>query len=636
LSMLRFQSVAALTGQLLDLLRGCAAAVGRNANRLAEVVRVVIGLLATAAKQGATTREVEPLLVPAHRLMGALAATAPEALLRVLQAERERCTDLVVEAFLLQCMLDLARPGSEMEEKLLRMAVSYIGREKEEGRDSRAVGQRLVRRGEQGLVAMCEGFAAAHPGAQRHFLLLFDDIWRLSKLTPAALERAAQTVLHTIETGSKGLRMAAMECRFVTDAGVPEEMRQRLTKAFLDSLSDFTFRSDIEKVESTVGRMGVPAAGPLLERLADERSKEERVRAVRLLGEWALNVKAPPGQIARLQQAVTDVLRRVQALSLQEKFPDRGELLCALGKLVACPAASKEADAVITRTLLDTAKGSDQDLVPRALEGLTYVAASRRAQQDTVHATAELLRHVLEEMALDIDTDATRRDGETVIEIKGGEQYTKILPILLQGMGRVACSSSCPPATMRDLAKLLLGRWKKICNGELIWGPANALLLVRALRDLGCHKGLPGDLRLEILRGFAPRHVQTEIMHALTEILAADDTPATAIGAVTIGYAILGRRGKEGQFEAEDRQDILKALARIVGRKSLGANTPEAQARAASFRNLAVDELFRGVKDMVPYAYEALATLRQKPSVPEEVRQGIERRLKEYESLALP
>jgi len=635
LTMLRFQSDAALNGQLLEVLRLCAGAVGRSEERVAEIVRVIAGLLPAAAAQGSSTPQVEALFSHGLRLTKALAAVAGPTLLAVLQAERERCTDMLTEAFLLQAMLDMLSASEEEERRLLAAAVSYLGRETAEGRDSRAVGVRLVRRGERALAAICEGFAGGHPGAQRYFLLLLDDICRLHKVPPAGLEPAAQVVLRTIETGNKALRMAAMECRFITSLDIPEETRRGLAKAFLDCIADFTFRSDIEKAESTLARLGLPALEPLLERLSPDRQREERVRAVRLLGDWALNVKAPHGQMARMQQAVTDLLRRLQALALDQTFPDRGELLCALGKLVASPAASKEADAVITRSVLEAARSADAEALPRALEGLSYVASSRRAHAETVQAAAELLRHTLDGMTLDISADTKRRDGETVIEISGGEKFTRLLPVILEGLSRVASASSCPPAVTREVAKLLLGRWRKVCEGGLVWGPANTALLVRALRDLGCHKTLPTEQRLEILKSFAPRHVQTHLMHSITEILATDDSPATAVGAVTIGYAILGRRSKEGQFAPEDREDILKALTRIAGRKVLGGSTPEAQQQAFAFRRLAIDELFKGVSDLVPSAYECLCALRQKSSLPEDLRKEVDRRLKDYESLAV-
>ncbi|MGD0091517.1 MAG: hypothetical protein ABSE73_16480, partial [Planctomycetota bacterium] len=252
LTMLRCQSDGALTGQLLDVLCACAPAVGRSPERAAEIVRVIAGLLSAAAKRGSSSREVAALLTPALRLVRVLAVAAGQTLLPVLQEERERCTDQLTESFLLQATLDLPAADAEAEQRLLVAAVNYLGRETEEGRDSRAVGSRLARRGEQALAALAEGFAAGHPGAQRYFLILFDDICRLHKVAPGGLEQAAQVVLRTIETGSKAMRMAAMECRFITSLDVPEQTRCGLAKAFLDHIADFTFRSEIEKAEATL------------------------------------------------------------------------------------------------------------------------------------------------------------------------------------------------------------------------------------------------------------------------------------------------------------------------------------------------------------------------------------------------
>jgi len=630
----RGEDLKGLTPHLLDVLAGCAAAVGRNPERLAEVIRILMNLVASTAKRGMASRDVDALLSPAYRLMSALATAVPQTLLPVLEAERKRSSDALSESLLLQTMLDLIPIGSPEEDEFIETAAAFLARDTEEGRDSRAIGVRMVRRGEKSLVALCQHFERATPGGQKYLLLLLDDICRMHTISPPAIERAGAVLLHTIEAGGKGIRMSAMECRFACDANISEELRGKLSRVFLECINDFTFNFDVEKIESTISRMGLAALAPLLERLSGERSPEERVRAVRLLGELSLNMRAPRGQLSRLQEGITDMLRQLQAISLDPLFAARGELLCALGKVVSSPAASKEADAVITRTLLDAARGDDARVVPQALEGLSYVAGSRRAQPDMIHATSELLRHVLEGLVLDITSDERRVDGETVLEITGGEKYTNVLPVLIAGMTRIACSSSCPPVIMRDLAQTLIGRWKKIGAGELIWGPSNTLLLIEGLKNLGCHKSFPPELRLEILRSFAPKHVQTRIMHALTEILASDDTAATAVGAVTIGYAILGRRGKDSQFSAEDREDILRALARILGRATLGGPALEQQQKSTSLRRMILEEIFKGLKDMVPGSFEALVSLRENPKIPKELRVDIERRLREYSSLA--
>ena len=279
---------------------------------------------------------------------------------------------------------------------------------------------------------------------------------------------------------------------------------------------------------------------------------------------------------------------------------------------------------------MDAARGGDARVAPLALEGLTYAASSRRAGPELVSQTSELLCGLLEEMVLDVQTKSTQVNGDTVIEISGGDRYTTLLPILIKGMTRLASSSNCPPVILRDLGKLLLSRWKNICAGKLVWGPGSTTLLIEALRDIGRERNLSAELRMEILKGFAPRHNQTPIMNAITEILGDADTDATAVGALTIGHAILGRRGNDGKFHMEDRDGILKALSRIAARKYLGSQGPEAEAKALSFRRIVVEEVFKGVKDQSASAYETATRLRDNSNVPADLRLEIDRRLKEF------
>ena len=636
-----------LNNGFLSILAACAPAVGRNAMRLSELIRVICAMIAEAARHGPSSRQVDDALSAAHRLVRALSTSseqgpssergsergAPEGLIPALKAERERAADPVSEAFLLQHILDLVPRGNENEDELIRTAVSYLSRDVDEGRDSRAVGNRLARRGEKAIAPLCEAFKTATGGAQKYTFLLFDEMWRRGGITDVALERAAAIVLGAIETGNKGLRMAAMQSRFVCDPLISEPIREKLAESILGSIDDFAFPLDIENVEMTVARMGLPALNPLMVRLAAEQPAVQRVRSARLLGDLALNLRAPRGQMPRVQQAVDGILRRLESLSLERDFADRGELLRALGKLTASPAASKQADAVIVRTLLEAAGSGDSRVAPLALEGLTYAASSRRAAPELVSQTAALLCGLLDEMTMDVETKSIEVKGDTVIEITGGERYTTTLPILIKGMSRLAGSSNCPNPVLRDIGKLLLERWKNICIGKLVWGPGNTMLLIEALRDVASQRNFSAELRMEILKGFAPRHAQTPIMHAITEILSSADNEATAIGALTIGHVILGRRGNDGKFTAEDRSDILKALTRLAGRRTLGAQGAEAQEKALAFRRMVIEEIFKGVKDGTAGAYDLASRLRGSACVPQDLRTELERRLKEYQQI---
>jgi hypothetical protein len=349
-----------------------------------------------------------------------------------------------------------------------------------------------------------------------------------------------------------------------------------------------------------------------------------------LLGEWSLNVRAPKGQLPRLQETVTDVLRRLEMLNTETSFPGRGELFSALGKLTACPAVTRDTDAIIIRTLLEHAQGRDAKLTPRALEGLCYIASARRAQPEFIQMVAGLLKGVLEQNVPDLETSQKQINGDMVIEITGGEAYTSALPIVLNGIGRIASSPTCPTPVVRDLATLLAAKLKLAHAGKLIWGPGNTLLLINTLKTIALQKSIFSDLRMEIVRVLATKYFQMPNLAALTEILAADDTGYSAASALTIGYGILDLRHKDGAFPMDDREEILRGLARLAGRKHLGTQQVDSQQKAAAFRRVVAEELLRAVKDRVPGSFEALSQLKSSDKIPDDARRFIESEMNSF------
>ncbi|MEI6232053.1 MAG: hypothetical protein WCT04_03310 [Planctomycetota bacterium] len=626
--------------RLLDLLLTRADIVGRNAVRLSDLIRVLVGLIAAANKIGPSSRELDELNGLASRLVKELGKRHAESLLPIIKTERERAPDAAVEAFLLGSLFDLIAPEHVDNDQLMDWSAAYLARDVEEGRASRAIGALMSKRGGVAVEKLCAVFTDATPGSQKHFLLLLDELCRRSDVIPSSFASASNVIVAAMESGSKALRMAAMECRLVCDPRVPAQTRRLLAELFLDSTRDFAFSFDIEKAESAVERMGVPAVEPLLAHLGKDRAPNERIRAARLLGELARIVKPEPVDVttvsnpsetrfARVENALTQALRKLESASLDTDFPDRGEVFCALGKIIACPAASIEANAIVARTLLDAAAGSDPKLAPRALEGAAYMASSRRAQPDFIAATVKLLKAAINDPEPQhSETTSQNSSGETVFEIEGGERYAVNLPIALSGLERVALGQNCPALTTREIGTLLLDRWKELCNGLRIWGPANASALNDALRAIAMSPVCGPDLRMEIIKGLLVRLTRTPTMHSLADILAADDTRASSGAALCVGYAILGRHDAEGRFPEPDRSDILLALARIASRKSLLAPASEIERTSEAFRRTVVNELIKGTKDSIPGAAQALDDLSKNDALPSDLRAEIERRVK--------
>jgi len=631
MSALKTNQDSALQARLLALLHTRAGTLGRNPLRLGELLRAIVAIVAAAAKYGSTSRELDELSSPALKLVKELGRRFPEDMRPILWAELDRAPEFVSEAFMLIALFDLIPGGHADELLLLERAADYLARDTEEGRDSRAIGALMSRRGNSALAQLCAAFSdpSSGPGAKKHLLLLLDEMCRKTETTADDFARAAGVALTAMEEGSKALRMAAMECRFVSDARVPPAKRMQLAEAFLDSTSDFSFPFDIDKAESAVSRMGAPAVEPLLKRLGKERAPNERVRAARLLGELALNAKAEPGGFHALQAALTEALRRLEAASLEADFPERGEVLSALGKIISSPAASLEANEVVTRTLLDSARSSDPKIAARALEGAAYLAASRRASATLIAEVEKLLNEALEAPEPEqLESRSQSAAGETVFEILGGERYAIALPIVLHGLEHVALAPNSQAATTRRIGAMLLERWKELCRGVRIWGPANTYQVVQALRGIALSERCGPELRLEIVKGLLARHSQRPALHALTEILAHDDGPELSGVALDAGFAILARHDSEGRFDEVDRADILKALARLAQRKFLSAPSAETAQTPETFRRTVVNELLKGLKDNVAGAHQTLRELEKNEALPKALRDEIERRMK--------
>jgi len=612
--------------RLLQILEPCAPAISKHPARTAELVRTALGKISASSENSAPRGAFDKLFMPTQRLIMGLSA-AP-ALLPIFSEERAKLTSRKTEAFLIQAVLSQPQLPAGVDAEWLAYATNFIVLDTEEAADSRAVGACLVRRGEQALARIVMDFERATPSGQKYFLRLIEDLARFQEASPEILEKAAQLALLAVGSTHVSVRMGAMNCRFVTKPGISEGLRAKLAEAYLHSSRDFGFPAEIEAIEDTVAMFGLPAVDAALKRLAPERPPHERVQAVRVLGNVALELSVPTGQVKAAQEILTEVIRRLQALALDASFSEHQTLYTALGKLAASPAASKQAATVATRTLLAAVKDKEVKAW-HVLEGLTWIAASRRASQDLIVTVTGWIRRILDEAQAEIESRVRDVNGESVLEFGNNETLMDALPLALSGLSRIVRSRTCPPATVKQCVSMLCERWERICNAQLVWGPGNTLVLIRTLQEIGAEPHLPDDQRIQILKSLAPRYTQPSVLQALTGIFSGHDAVPSAGAALTLGAALLKRRGPDGQFDAEDRPDILRAISRIAARKHLGSG-PEREEKTRRFRESTLDELFSGVKDLVHNAYEGLIHLRDAKVLPKDLQASLEKRLTEY------
>ncbi len=632
---LKSEAPGPLAARLVDVLHGSAAALTGAPLRIAELLRVTLGLLATALGPGAAPR-ANRVCLPLMRLYRGLCRDAAALVLPLFREEREKCTDRGVEAFLLQILLDSTPAGDPGEMELIRICANFVAHDTDDGRDSRGIGSALAARGERAVAPLVETYEGATVSGQRYLVRLVDDLVRYRETSDESKARAAAMVLRAAEASYRPLRLTALGCRGIAHESVPDETRRKLAEAYLSSVGELAFTPDREIAEDTVAFLGVPAIGPLVARLAKERPPDQRVQAARILGRLALALKPAAGRMAETQAAVTDLLRCLQPLALDASFPSRRELLTAMGKLVASPAASKEAGEVITRHLMDDAKSGDPKRRQDAIEGLSWLASSRRAQVDLVVQAVDLLKASVQEVERELSLDLVESVSGKMLQIPDDKGLMEFLPVALAGLSRIACSRSCPNHLRRDVVLFLVERWQGVVRGTAVWGPTNAGSLVQALREIGGRDGLPDELRMEILKALAPRLMFIPVLPAVGAILAASDGPGTAPAALTVGLKIVASRGPGGHYEADDRPHIARALSQIASRRHLGAPDRESQQKVRGFRAEVVEDLMRWAQDLQAGAHEGLVLIRDAKVLEPEAQATLEKRLSEMYALALP
>lgn len=615
---LREEASPEIKRHIMEKLGEAAEVIAGAGERPEELAKLVLGLVAS--------RYVD-MASPARALLKRLGSLLPERMRGILWTEHEATGDRLARGFVLQVLAVL--PGAASDGKLASSLAEAVARAREDEADFRLLGDLLIRMGDRGVRALIGAFGRAHRSQQRYIVRLLGDACRFAEVTTEVKEEVALLYLSVLEGGHKEVQMPVLEAQLPQDRDLSDDTRRRLAEAFLSRVSLFVFPADVDNVEHTVARTGLPAAEVLLQRLGAHLPDAERVRAVRMLGELG-RVEGERKDPA-VREKLLDVLRTLQRMSV-EGFPDTPALLLAMGKIASTPAMSPDTVELIARNLMERRGGGEPGF--GAYEALGFIASSPYIYPERAEAVEKLFVSQLEAEPPELSTTERFEDDVSVIEI-GGEAalYTDAVPAAIKGLVRMALSASISrgdPARTARTVEYLLGKWEALSRGEDQWGPPGATALVGAMREIGSSPSVDLRLRLKVIKALAKRLPGGPALEALGEVFAAEDR-SVDIGrlAAGVGVALMRRRGPEGRFPEEDRELILKVLGAIAARRTLDTSSPI----TAHLREDVVEELFTGVRDGVTGAYEALAALRRKEALPEGFRGAVQRRLSAYESI---
>ena len=630
---LREESSVAVRRQILERLEEAHEVIAGARERAAELVRLLVTLFAS-----------HPIDIgaPARKLVRSLGSRLPDLVRSTLWHEYEGTSSHAVRVFVLQLLSGL--PGFEEDAALPAALAEEIARAGEQEIGFRLLCDTLMQFEESGVKAVLDVFPGAKPGQQRYLVRLIADACRFRGIPPATKENVASLFLGLLAGHQREIQMTVLATQLPMDLDLSDDTRRRLAEAFLAHVNVFAFPTDIDNVEHTIARAGLAAAGALLERLGRGSSDPERVRAARVLGEFALvegDSRSP-----ETRKALEDILRRLQEASLEPDFPDRASSLTAMGKVASTRAVPVDTVEFVARNLLERgAKGADpvseepeegtgrRVFDHRVLEALGYLAASPHMKASRADQIEDIFRRQLDVDLPEISAEESEEDGVQVFSIgEEAEVYTEAVPAAVKGLAHLAVGRPHDKERCVEVVDFLLARWDRYLAGELDWGPPGTGALVEGLRDVACAPKVDVAQKLRIVKAIARRLGQIPVVEALRGVFASEDR-SVDLGrvAAAAGVALLRRRDQSGQFNEDEREYVLRTLSVIAGRGTLEVGTDLTR----HLREDVAEELFNGLRDGVEGCYEAIARLRANERLPPPFRESVSQRLSAYESLVI-
>jgi hypothetical protein len=620
-STLGAEGQTSVRGHVLSSLARAATVLARFPERLAEVIRHVIELLVA---------DFPATVGGALELFEGLAA-APDQLPKLLRIELERTSDPQVRTFLLARLAALARqlPESVGVEEVADVVAAEFAGGAQTAADRQALGGEIFGLpAEAAARAILTHFGEGSLPAKRYFLRLLADLCRYRQVPDAIVEEAGEVFLGCLQGPAKELRLGVLETLMPADPRLSADLRSRLAEAYVESFSDLVFRPDIELAETTLARMGLPALPALLERLEPSWPAPERARACRVIGEMGRMTAAGKISAPKLRDELHETARKLLRTSAAE-FPDPGELALALGKLTVAIAEDRAALETVWHRV-----SSMKMAEASRLEALSWVACGPAATAEMVEEAAKGLLKMLTAPEPDsLGTVTEVRSGtERMLELSAeASDFVTAMPAVVRGLTRAAQSPAAGPPLRSRVLTALINRWKDLVSAKRIWGPAAATTVIDGLRDLACLPSARPAEKLEVIKALGLRLADPPAMHAISEILAVDDDSQELSGpAASAALALLDLRDPRGRFPEEDREHVLRALARILGRRAVNTSTR----RTAKLRERILEELCDGLNDNVPGVFDALTRVAESEGLAPEMLEEVKSRLAARTALA--
>jgi len=579
-----------------------------------EIMRVVVEQAVAHRKElGGAVREA----------LRAFDAAAPGRAAAYLLAEAGSTADADLRAYLLTAAVACEPPDGKAEALRVAAADGLMALPAESGA-AHTLGTYLVREGEAGVALLLDRLPGSDIGHQRFLVHLLDNAVRFRALSDALRVDLARQALALLRSGSRQLLAELFESRLPTPPCLPADLAREMALALLSGVRQFALPQVQENVEHALVRLGVPAVPAMLQMLQDAPDRHEGRVACRAIGRVGLAAeRTDAAAVAALREA----LRVLQTLTYA-KDVDAREIFIAMGRICSLGVFDAEIVSLVERNLLNRLQGDASDAP--LLEALGWLARSPAAAPELCRRVAGLCRTHLAQETPDAAFSSAIEAGEEVFRV--GEDlnvFSELIPACLDALELVVLSPSAPADLRAETVDALLERWRDCVAFHVQWSPANVAQLTAMLGRIGESERLARDARLAIVHTLARRLSDLPVLEALAGVVAAADADEEMDRVAAAVANRLLQQMKEEELTDEDRENYLRALARVASRGAFavrGGGGPRLLERA-------VDELALGLRDGIAGALGYLTALRDNERLPANLRERIAEEVRRYTTL---
>lgn len=564
---------------------------------LAAVGRQIVKLLAD---------RFAALSAPAAKLLAALSATRRPAVSEALWREIEGVQDRAIRTYFETALASMDHAPA-FRASLAKVVARDLAALPYDEMPTRRLVEASKSLGDDMVRSLLEVYPTVSADLRGSFLATLDAVATTDFVSASARDAAGRLFVDALSTASRSLRIFLLESRLASDPRLGAAVKRDLCLDFLGNLHAFRAERILDLTIAALRRMGPDISEALKDRVMKSTYAEERKAAATALAE-----------LGQISGDADELIRFFRGIEKSDRIP-AGTVARYVGRITANPRASRGVLAEIARDYLKALPGSQHwfDLVA----ALGWIGASPACDPGVA---CDILLRLLDLLESDLPTPEVREEKtEDGTRIDVGAQtlvYTDLLPDVIGGISRIACSGRVPAGILERTIRRLADKFRSVAEYREVWAPGNLVELARAMAEIAKRPETTSESRTAIIESLMGNVQNLSTARIVSEVLAVEDKSKrhqTLAG--ECARKLFSLLSREDYREREDRRAIVAALGRIALNKGFGGSKEE----DAALRGRALEALLEEFRSDFAEGRGVLERLAGCATLPKEYRARI-------------